>query len=35
MAYFPDVRVVNFEHAGHWLHHDQTLSFLHTLKAFL
>ena len=34
-AVFRDARVVNFEHAGHWLHHDQTERFLETLRAFL
>ncbi len=34
-AYFGDVHVKSFEHAGHWLHHDQTPLFLETLKAFL
>ncbi len=34
-ARFRDARVVSFEHAGHWLHHDQTARFLETLKDFL
>ncbi len=34
-ARFQDARVESFEHAGHWLHHDQTPRFLRTLKAFL
>ncbi len=34
-ARFQDARVESYEHAGHWLHHDQTPRFLQTLKDFL
>ncbi len=34
-AWFRDVRVASFAHAGHWLHHDQTPKFLQTLREFL
>ena len=33
--HFRDARVVEFDHAGHWLHHDRTKLFLKTLKDFL
>ena len=32
---FRDAQVISFEHAGHWLHHDQTPKFLETLKSFI
>ncbi|HMT42932.1 MAG TPA: alpha/beta hydrolase [Chakrabartia sp.] len=36
IAHFgPNVRVVEFENAGHWLHHDQFDRFVAELKAFL
>jgi pimeloyl-ACP methyl ester carboxylesterase len=34
-ANFRDVKVVRFENAGHWLHHDQLDMFLAELRAFL
>ena len=34
-AFFRDVQVAEFDHAGHWLHHDRTELFLQTLRAFL
>jgi pimeloyl-ACP methyl ester carboxylesterase len=33
--YFKDVRVVEFEGAGHWVHHDRLEAFLETVRAFL
>lgn len=32
---FRDARLVSFEHAGHWLHHDQFDKFMRELRAFL
>jgi pimeloyl-ACP methyl ester carboxylesterase len=32
---FKDVRVVEFERAGHWVHHDRLDAFLETVRAFL
>jgi pimeloyl-ACP methyl ester carboxylesterase len=34
-ALFRDARVVSFEGAGHWIHHDQTERFLDVLRGFL
>jgi pimeloyl-ACP methyl ester carboxylesterase len=34
-AYFNTARVVEYENAGHWLHHDQFDRFMGDLKAFL
>ena len=34
-AHFQDARVVMFEKAGHWLHHDQLNLFLQTIRPFL
>lgn len=34
-ACFPDARVVAYDHAGHWLHHDRFDAFLGDLRAFL
>ncbi len=34
-AHFRDARVVEFEDAGHWLHHDQFDRFMAELAAFL
>lgn len=34
-AHFRDAKVVSFENAGHWLHHDQLERFLAEVKAFL
>jgi pimeloyl-ACP methyl ester carboxylesterase len=33
--YFKDARVVQFEGAGHWVHHDQLDAFVETVRAFL
>ncbi|MFV0645125.1 MAG: alpha/beta fold hydrolase [Sphingomonadaceae bacterium] len=33
--YLPDAQMVEFEHAGHWLHHDQFARFISVLKGFL
>ncbi|MDE2562058.1 MAG: alpha/beta hydrolase [Sphingomonadales bacterium] len=35
MESFRDARVIEFENAGHWLHHDQFERFVATLKGFL
>jgi len=35
MRYFKDARVVEFERAGHWVHHDRLDAFLETVRAFL
>ncbi|HEY3796849.1 MAG TPA: alpha/beta hydrolase [Caulobacteraceae bacterium] len=35
MQYFKDGRVVEFEGAGHWVHHDRMEAFLETVRAFL
>lgn len=32
---FQDARVIEYENAGHWLHHDQLARFLHDVRAFL
>ncbi len=34
-VHFPGARIVEFENAGHWLHHDQFDRFMGELKAFL
>ena len=34
-AHFRNARVVEFENAGHWLHHDQFERFMRELRAFL
>lgn len=34
-AHFKDARVLEFENAGHWLHHDQFELFMKELRAFL
>lgn len=34
-AYFPDYRYVEFEGAGHWVHHDRLERFLSELETFL
>ena len=34
-AHFRDARVIEYEKAGHWLHHDQLDRFLGDVKAFL
>jgi pimeloyl-ACP methyl ester carboxylesterase len=35
IAHFNTARVVEFENAGHWLHHDQFDRFLSEIRAFL
>ena len=35
LAHFPTARLVEYEHAGHWLHHDQFDRFMADLKGFL
>ena len=35
IAHFGSARVVEFEKAGHWLHHDQFDRFMGTVKGFL
>jgi pimeloyl-ACP methyl ester carboxylesterase len=35
IKYFNDARVVSFEHAGHWVHHDRLDGFLELLREFL
>ena len=34
-AHFKDARVIEYEQAGHWLHHDQLERFLGDVKGFL
>ena len=33
--HFGNAKVVSFEKAGHWVHHDQLDAFLATVRAFL
>jgi pimeloyl-ACP methyl ester carboxylesterase len=35
IAHFPTARVIEYENAGHWLHHDQFDRFMADVKAFL
>jgi pimeloyl-ACP methyl ester carboxylesterase len=35
LQYFRDARFVEFEDAGHWLHHSQSARFMAELRAFL
>jgi len=35
MDYFPSARLIEYENAGHWLHHDQFDRFLADVKEFL
>lgn len=35
ISHFSTARVVEFENAGHWLHHDQLDRFMREIKAFL
>lgn len=35
IAHFPTAQVVEYENAGHWLHHDQFDRFMADVKAFL
>ena len=34
-VHFPNAKIVEFENAGHWLHHDQFDRFMAELKGFL
>jgi pimeloyl-ACP methyl ester carboxylesterase len=35
LRHFSTARVIEYEDAGHWLHHDQFDRFMGDLKAFL
>ena len=35
LDHFRTAKVIEFENAGHWLHHDQFERFMSTLEAFL
>lgn len=35
LAHFANAKVIEFENAGHWLHHDQFDRFMATLREFL
>jgi pimeloyl-ACP methyl ester carboxylesterase len=35
LKHFKDARVVEFERAGHWVHHDRLDDFLTEVRAFL
>ncbi|WP_333605655.1 alpha/beta fold hydrolase, partial [Novosphingobium sp.] len=35
MAHFPTARLIEYENAGHWLHHDQFDRFVADVKSFL
>jgi pimeloyl-ACP methyl ester carboxylesterase len=35
LAHFPTAKVVEYENAGHWLHHDQFDRFMADVRAFL
>ena len=35
MQYFRDARLVTYDDAGHWLHHDRLDDFVRDVKAFL
>ena len=35
LAHFPTARVIEYENAGHWLHHDQFDRFMGDVKGFL
>lgn len=35
IAHFKDAKVVSFDDAGHWVHHDQLDGFVKTLREFL
>jgi pimeloyl-ACP methyl ester carboxylesterase len=35
ISHFSTARVIEFENAGHWLHHDQFDRFMNEIKAFL
>lgn len=35
IADFPDARLVTFDHAGHWVHHDRLEAFVATVRDFL
>ena len=35
MALFQDARLIEYENAGHWLHHDEFDRFMADVKAFI
>jgi pimeloyl-ACP methyl ester carboxylesterase len=35
IAHFHDARVVSFENAGHWVHHDRLDAFLDLVREFI
>lgn len=35
MEYFRDARLITYDDAGHWLHHDRLADFVRDVKAFL
>jgi pimeloyl-ACP methyl ester carboxylesterase len=35
LSHFPTAKVVEYENAGHWLHHDQFDRFMADVRAFL
>jgi pimeloyl-ACP methyl ester carboxylesterase len=35
IAHLPTAKVVEYENAGHWLHHDQFDRFMADVRAFL
>lgn len=35
MAYFPSAKLIEYENAGHWLHHDQFDRFMGDVREFL
>jgi pimeloyl-ACP methyl ester carboxylesterase len=35
LEHFPTAKVIEYEDAGHWLHHDQFDRFMADVKAFL
>jgi pimeloyl-ACP methyl ester carboxylesterase len=35
IAHFPTAQVIEYENAGHWLHHDQFDRFMADIRAFL
>ena len=34
-AHFPDARMISFEGAGHWVHHDRLDAFMGAVEPFL
>jgi len=35
IAHFKSARVVEFDNAGHWVHHDRLNDFVETTRAFI